>query len=202
MKKDLNPTEKYYYTDSMDLGWDSEATEKFVTNVGLITSNGSHGQNIMACEWTHHISYSPGLIAVCIRLHKATAENIKETKEFGVNICSTDQSTMSSISGNYSGKEYNKVEALKELGFKFYKAKKINTLMVEGAAANIECKLIKLIDIGDHPLFVGEVVDVSVNPKEPLAYYKGKYWKTSEKIAKPPQEILDKIERLLEKHKK
>ena len=50
----------------MDLPWGDDCSKKFVTNVGLITSDGPHGPNIMACEWTHHVSYSPGLIAVCI----------------------------------------------------------------------------------------------------------------------------------------
>lgn len=50
---------------------------KFITNVGLITSNGHFGTDVMACEWTHHISYRPGLIAVCIHPDKATHENIK-----------------------------------------------------------------------------------------------------------------------------
>jgi flavin reductase (DIM6/NTAB) family NADH-FMN oxidoreductase RutF len=47
----------------MDLLWNDRRTRQFVTNVGLITSDGPLGPNIMAAEWTHHISYSPSLIA-------------------------------------------------------------------------------------------------------------------------------------------
>ena len=61
-------------------------TVQFLTNVGLITSDGPYGPNVMAAEWTHHISYSPGLIAVNIRGRDTTAENIKDSKEFGVNL--------------------------------------------------------------------------------------------------------------------
>ncbi len=35
------------------MDFDDDRINKFVTNVGLVTSNGPHGQNIMACEWTH-----------------------------------------------------------------------------------------------------------------------------------------------------
>jgi flavin reductase (DIM6/NTAB) family NADH-FMN oxidoreductase RutF len=101
----------------------------------------------MACEWTHHISYSPGLIAVCISPNKATYENIKQTKEFGVNLCSTEQSIMSSIAGGYTGSMYNKINALKELGFGFYEAKKIKVAMIKGAAVNIECILSREITL-------------------------------------------------------
>src|SRR3989338_8098198 len=134
----------------MDLPWGDERTKQFVTNIGLITSNGPHGYNIMAAEWVSQVSYSPGLIAVCIRPDDATHANIAKTKEFGVNLCSANQSTLSSVSGGSSGKKINKIEALNEFGFSFFKAKQINTLMVEGCAMNVECKLIKKIKLGDH----------------------------------------------------
>jgi hypothetical protein len=36
-----------------------EGSNKFITNVGLITSNGPFGADVMGCEWTHHVSYNP-----------------------------------------------------------------------------------------------------------------------------------------------
>ena len=108
----------------MDLPWGEERTKQFVTNVGLITSNGPNGHDIMACEWTHHVSYSPGLIADCINRTDATHENIEKTKQFGVNLAASDQNTLSSVAGGYHGKDYDKIAALKELGYKFFKAKK------------------------------------------------------------------------------
>jgi flavin reductase (DIM6/NTAB) family NADH-FMN oxidoreductase RutF len=127
----------------LDLPWNDERSNKFITNVGLITSDGPFGADVMACEWTHHVSYSPGLIAVCIGPKKTTHENIIQTKEFGVNLSSTDQSIMSSIAGGYMGSKYNKINALKELGFEFYEAKKIRAVMIKGAAVNIECTIVK-----------------------------------------------------------
>ena len=118
----------------MDLPWGDEISNKFITNVGLITSDGPFGADVMACEWTHHISYSPGLIAICIGQNKATHENINQTKEFGVNLCSTEQSIMSSVAGGYTGSRYNKNNALKELGFEFYEGKKIRVAMIKGAS--------------------------------------------------------------------
>ena len=187
----------------MDLPWGDEKTVQFITNVGLITSDGPYGSNIMAAEWTHHVSYSPGLIAVCVGHGKATLANIQKTKEFGVNICATDQNVMASIAGGSSGKNVDKINALKELGFKFYKAKKIKTLMIEGAVLNLECRLFKEIVLGDHVMLVGEVIEVSLNKnKEPLAYHKVKYWKIGENISKPPEHELEKIRKVVEKHSK
>ena len=110
---------------------------------------------------------------------------------------------MASIAGNNSGKNINKIEALKELGFKFFKAKKIKTLMVEGAALNVECKLVDKVEVGDHVAFIGEVVEIHrITDKNPLAYHGLKYWKLNKTIPKPPQYELERIQKIIEKHKR
>lgn len=186
----------------MDLPWGDEKTVKFVTNVGLITSNGPDGHNIQAAEWTHHVSYSPGLIAVCLGKDRTTRENILATKEFGVSLAAADQNIMSSVAGGSHGKDVDKIKALEELGFKFYKAKKINTLMVEGAALNAECKVVNVIELGDHTMFVGEVQEATAGKKEPLVYHGLKFWKLGEAITKPAVSELGKIKSTVEKFRK
>ena len=98
---------------------------------------------------------------------------------------------------------YDKVSALKEMGFEFYKAQRINSLMIKGAVLNIECKLYKEITLGDHITFVGEVVEASNNPdKVPLAYHKGKYWIMNTNLAKPSMEERQSIKKIVEKYSK
>jgi flavin reductase (DIM6/NTAB) family NADH-FMN oxidoreductase RutF len=185
----------------LDLPWNDERSNQFITNVGLITSDGPFGPNVMACEWTHHISYHPGLIAVSLGQTKATVENIRRSKEFGINLCSSDQSVLSSVAGGYTGAKYDKVNALKELGFEFYKAKRIIPLMIKGAAVNIECRLYKEITLGDHITFVGEVIEASSNPdKVPLAYHGGKYWIMDTNLVKPSKEERERIKKVVEKY--
>ena len=70
----------------MELSWNDRRTRQFLTNVGLITTDGPYGPNVIAAEWTHHVSYSPSLIAINVRSDDATAENINQSKEFGVNL--------------------------------------------------------------------------------------------------------------------
>ncbi len=186
----------------MKLPWNDPHSNKFATTIGLITSKGSLGQNIMACEWTHHISYDPGLIAISLGPSKATVKNIRTSKEFGVNICSTDQSILSSIAGGYSGYHYNKIGILEELGFQFYNAIEINTLMVKGASLNVECKLFSEVAFGDHIMFVGEALNASYSQeKQSLIYHDGKYW-SMQSLLKPSQEERERILKIVEKYKK
>jgi flavin reductase (DIM6/NTAB) family NADH-FMN oxidoreductase RutF len=188
----------------MDLLWNDRRTRQFVTNVGLITSDGPIGPNIMAAEWTHHISYSPSLIAANIRGHDSTAQNIKESKEFGINIAAEDQNVICSMAGKYKGNHVDKISVLKESGIAaFYNAKRIKkeVPMLVGAAMNAECKLVKQEELGDHIMFVGEVVEISADENiRPLLYHNGRYWRLGEALFKPQPDILIRIEELAKMH--
>ncbi len=187
----------------MDIPYSSEGSLIFATNVGLVTSHGPHGHDIMACEGTHHLSYSPGIIAVNIRKTKASYENIVATREFGVSIAARDQNVLSSIAGGSSGKDTDKIAALKELGFEFFVGEKTKALLVTGAAANFELKLLSIVENGDHSLLTGEVVAIHpFNGKLPLIYAAHKYFKLGEQIMKPEQAELDRITAIVAKFKK
>ena len=64
----------------MKLPWNDPLANKFATTIGLITSDGLNGPNIMACEWTHHLSYDPGLVAVSIGPTKTTVETLEHQR--------------------------------------------------------------------------------------------------------------------------
>ena len=162
-----------------------------MTNVGLITTDGPYGPNVMAAEWTHHVSYGPTLIAINVRGDDATAENITHSKEFGVNLAADDQNIL------------DKIGLFKELGVIIYKAKSIKTLMIRGAAMNAECKLVKQEDLGDHVMFIGEVTEISADENvKPLVYHNGKYWRLDDnnKIPRPSQELLERVEQITKKY--
>ncbi|HLC59830.1 MAG TPA: flavin reductase family protein [Candidatus Nanoarchaeia archaeon] len=187
----------------MNIPWGSDPAKKFVTNVGLITSTGPYGDNIMSAEWTHQVSYEPGLIAICLKSSEATHANIEEEKEFGINLSAQDQNVLVSVAGGSSGKNVNKIELLRELGFKFSRAKKIKVLMVDGAALNVECRLVNTIELGDHTLFVGEAVEVHpITAKEPIVYHGQKFWKLGDNIPRTSEQEMNKIKSLIEKHTK
>jgi flavin reductase (DIM6/NTAB) family NADH-FMN oxidoreductase RutF len=190
----------------MDLGWGNEKASKFVTNVGLITTDGPNGQNIMAAEWTYYVSWSPALIAVHLgggKTAKATSENIMKTREFGVNIASSDQNVIASIAGGSTGREVDKIAILREMGAQFYPSKNIKPVLLRGAATNVECRLVEAKELGDHTMFIGEVASIDTDlAKEPLLYSFGKYYAMGERLHKPEQAVLDKIEQLKAKHSK
>ena len=73
--------------------------------------------------------------------------------------------------------------------------------MLVGAAMNAECKLVKQEELGDHIMFVGEVIEISADGNiRPLLYHNGRYWRLGEALIKPQLDILIRIEELAQKH--
>ena len=63
-------------------------------------------------------------------------------------------------------------------------------------------QIIQKIELGDHTMFVGEVVELYQAGKKPIVYHAGKYWKLENQIQKPTQEERDKIREVVDKFKK
>lgn len=185
------------------LGHDTKARLMFVTNLGLITTNGPNGYNIMTCEWTHHVSYSPSIVQVNVHGGNATAENIIASKEFGISLAADDQNMVCSIGGWESGKLVDKIGMLKELGVPMHKAKKIDAWIVDGSPLVMECKLKEYKQLGDHVCFIGDVVYATENESiKPLIRYNRHYFKLGEQVQKPDDTAFAKLDKLAEKHSK
>jgi len=160
----------------------------FATGVGLITSTGNNGPNVMAAEWTLHISYDPMLIAIFIHKGEVTYENIMQTREFGVNMSTDQQASLVNISGGYSRKEIDKL-SVRNL-FKLYRAHYIKAPMIRDCVINAECKVVKHYNIGDHTAVIGKVVHARYDKtKSPLIYHRGMYRTATKKLSSNRRQI-------------
>lgn len=148
-----------------------EAFRMFTTTVGLITTNGRRGPNVMAAEWTFNVSYDPFLISVHIAPGEATHDAIVETGEFGVSLVGEDQRVAMAFAGHFSRHE---VDKLSSEVFETYPAKRIKVPMIRGCLLNAECKLVQRVRMGDHTAFVGEVVEFSLDSsRSPVVLNRG-----------------------------
>jgi len=155
----------------------------------MITSDGYFGKNVMAAEWTMQISYDPLLIAVFLHESSITLKNIRNTKEFGVNVASDKQSTLVNIAGGYSGSEIDKLRV--KNSFTTLKSKYIKAPMIANCVINAECKLFSIKKIGDHFMVVGKVVAMRYDKtKKPLLYHTGKYFQIGPLIEPFRQQVI------------
>ncbi|MDX1534277.1 MAG: flavin reductase family protein [Thermoplasmata archaeon] len=148
-----------------------EAYREFTTGVSLVTTRSSGGANVMAAEWTFHVSYDPFLISVHIRPGKATYDAIVESREFGVNMVPEAMVNAMAFAGHFTGRDTDKLSS--DL-FETYPAEKIGAPLLRGATLNAECRVVQQVPMGDHTAFVGEVIAFSVDDSQgPVVLHKG-----------------------------
>jgi len=75
----------------------------------FLTSISKDGKpNVMACAWATPVSEEPPIVVVCVSKESYTAELIRQTKEFAINIPTKDLLNKLWICGKTSGREVDK----------------------------------------------------------------------------------------------
>ncbi len=128
----------------------------------LITSKKEDGTtNIMALSWWTVCANKPiPTIAICLSSRGFSGQLIQQTKEFG--LCLPDESIAQAalMCGRCSGRDYNKPEAL---GIELMDAATMETKLVAKSEACMECKVVQVLPVQDHIMFIAEVQETHFN---------------------------------------
>lgn len=124
----------------------------------LIVSGNEKEKNVMTADWVTPISYKPFILCVSISPKRYTHKLIKKYGEFVVSVPTMEMLNDVWIAGTKSG-----MEKLDKMKLNFVESKKVKTMSIKEAIANIECKVIDERNYGDHTLFIGEVLNYSYN---------------------------------------
>jgi len=127
----------------------------------IIGSYDPSGQpNIMTAAWGGICCSKPPCAAVSLREATYTYGNIQHHKAFTINIPSTAFVKEADYAGIYSGKQENKFEAL---GLTPVKSDVVNAPYVKELAVVLECEVLKVVEIGLHTQFIGEIKDIKAD---------------------------------------
>lgn len=112
------------------------------------------------------VSLDPPLVLICIEKTTGSHHAFEESGRFTVNILASNEPAVSDhfaslIEDKFAGVDH----AVDEHGIP----------ILQGSLATLQCKLFKVLDGGDHSIFIGEVEHVIVRDADPLIYYKGGY---------------------------
>jgi len=116
--------------------------------------------NIITLAWTTPISRNPPLLLLGMAPKRYSHELIAGPKEFVVNIPTMDIVKEMLFCGRRTGRKHDK---FKETGLTPLPAKTVRPPIIKECVAHLECKLHQQISMGDHTLFVGEVLIAYVN---------------------------------------
>lgn len=159
----------------------------------MITCRDKAGNdNIITIAWTGTICTNPAMVYISVRPERHSYNMIKETGEFVINLTTKDLVYATDYCGVRSGRD---VDKFAELGLTKEQASKVDVAMIGESPVNIECKVVKIDELGSHHMFVAEVVAVHADKKymdekgkfdlsksDPIVYSHGEYYSMGEKL--------------------
>lgn len=159
----------------------------------MVSTKGTDGKpNILTIAWAGTVNSDPPMVSISVRKNRYSFKALEETGEFVVNLTTKELVRATDFCGVKSGAD---VDKFKECGLTPLESAKVSAPGIAESPVNIECKVISQTDLGTHTMFVGEVVNVTVDDKymdekgkfdlakaDPIAYSHGEYYSLGEKL--------------------
>jgi flavin reductase (DIM6/NTAB) family NADH-FMN oxidoreductase RutF len=128
--------------------------------VVLVTAQHRSQPNAMTVAWVMPLSLDPPRVALAIHPSRFTHELIGKSEYFALNLLTIEYLPAIHLCGTVSGRDLDKF-ARTELHP--VDALEIDVPVIEEAVAHIECGLVGRLSLGDHDLFVGDVLAVAAD---------------------------------------
>ncbi len=148
--------------------------------------------NIITVAWTGTICTNPAMAYISVRPERHSYNMIKETGEFVINLTTKELTYATDYCGVRSGRD---VDKFAELKLTKEQASQVNVPLIGESPVNIECKVVRIDELGSHHMFVAEVVAVHADKKymdekgkfdlskaEPIVYSHGEYYSMGDKL--------------------
>ena len=108
-------------------------------------------------NWVTQTAFNPPLVAIGVKTDSVTYEVIKKSGHFALNMLGKGQQAMAFAFFRPAEVDGNKLS-----GEPFI-AGETGAPILESAQAAVECKLVEIVELGDHHIVVGEVVAAVVH---------------------------------------
>ena len=129
----------------------------FPTPVVLVGATVDGKPNFMTVAWCGVVNSEPPMVSVSIRPQRYTISGVRKNMTFSVNVPGTSLVKEADYIGIVSGRKVNKAAAC---GFNVFYGNIKTAPLIEQCAVNLECKVIHVIELDSHTLFVGLVEEV------------------------------------------
>lgn len=160
----------------------------------LVVSGFGENANIITIAWVGIVGSSPPAIGISLHKDRYSLSLIRQTKQFSVNIPSCKDFKKVDYCGLVSGKNTDK---FKDTGFSKADGIRIKVPIIKECPVNIECQVIREVEIMNWILIIGEILElnvdsdcldengkISISKVNPLAYIPTirEYWSVGEKL--------------------
>jgi flavin reductase (DIM6/NTAB) family NADH-FMN oxidoreductase RutF len=128
--------------------------------VALVTAKYRDKANVLAVGWTATLSQHPPRVGIALHPTRFSYDLIRRSGQFAVNIPGRALAEAVARVGTLSGS--TGADKFAAAGLTWAEPEEIETPLIAEALAWIECALVDTFELGDHTLFVGEVLAVQV----------------------------------------
>lgn len=139
----------------------------FATGVAIVTIAAPDGEPVgLTCNSFSSVSLSPPLVLWSLSLRSPNLPRFLQAPHFAVNILAADQAPLAQrfaqpISNKFEGVSYQRsAEGLP---------------LLDGTAAQLQCRNETRYYSGDHVIFIGHVLHYHWRECAPLVFYRGRY---------------------------
>ena len=128
----------------------------------VIGSRADDRRNLMTANWATQVSFDPKLVAVSVEHHALTATLITDGAVFSISVI--DREDRAIVRKFVKPVEHDEGSGTLN-GFAFHETR-TGAPILDQALAYVDCELRQRTAVGDHILFVGEVVDAGFQRDE------------------------------------
>lgn len=161
-----------------------------VVMVSVADRNGRY--NLLTVAWTGTVCTNPPMVSISVRPERYSYPILRETGEFVINLATRELAYATDYCGVKSGRDVDKFE---KLGLTPLSGDKVRAPLLKESPVNIECKVVQMIPLGSHHMFLAEVAAVHADEKymdsrhkfhldkaEPIVYSHGAYFVCGEQL--------------------
>ena len=117
-------------------------------------------KNMITLAWAGTVNSDPPMVSVSIRKERYSHDLIADSGEFVVNLVDESMCRAVDFCGVRSGRDVDKAA---ETGLAYMPADTMSVApAVAGAPVSLSCKVRRVLELGSHDLFLGEVTSVLV----------------------------------------
>ena len=148
--------------------------DRFPLGVGVATLGRGGVESGLTISWMSPVAFDPLHIMIAVDKLHYSVDFLRSTKNFVLNILKKDQLT---LAGNFARPSMTGETKLDKVATR---ESETGAAILVDALSYFDCEVVQSLEVGDHILFIGKVVDAAVlSPGEPLTTMAGIHYHKS-----------------------
>ena len=141
---------------------------RFASGVTVVTTRDSDERDIgMTVSAFCSVSLHPPLVQISVGHDASAFDAIAACQAFVVNVLAADQESLS--------RRFAELESARRFDGLGFTRGELGMVLLDDAAAHLECTVVDTHVAGDHTIVIGEVKHATAGDARPLLYYRGGY---------------------------